>query len=85
MIICTVSEKNVLPEKFVTVVLSNFRKTRTKDRIVSNRIFFKKTEKETANQTFTVLNLFQIKYYKIRFIYCYSSIRSRRIEFVCYT
>ncbi len=38
MIICTVSEKNVLTEKFVTVVLSNFRKTRTKDRIVSYRI-----------------------------------------------
>jgi len=44
-----------------TVILSNFRKTRTKDRIesyriesyriVSNRIFFKNTEKETANQT----------------------------------
>ena len=34
-----------------TVILSNFRKTRTKDSIVSNRIFFKNTEKETANQT----------------------------------
>ncbi len=48
-----------------TVILSNFRKTRTKDRIVSNRIvsyrivsnrivsnriFFKNAERETANQ-----------------------------------
>jgi len=34
-----------------TVILSNFRKTRTKDNIESYRIFFKNTEIETENQT----------------------------------
>jgi hypothetical protein len=54
-----------------TVILSNFRKTRTKDRIesycivsyrivsnriVSYRIFFKNAEKETSNQTIELLS-----------------------------
>jgi hypothetical protein len=39
-----------------TVILSNFRKTRTKDRIVSYRIFLKYTEKETANQTIELIS-----------------------------
>ena len=43
------------------MILSNFRKTRTKDRIesnriVSNRIFFKNTKKETANQTVELIS-----------------------------
>jgi hypothetical protein len=33
-----------------TLILSNFRKTRTKDRIVSYRIFFKNTEKEIGRR-----------------------------------
>jgi len=50
------------------VILSNFRKTRTKDRIESYRIvsyciFFKNIEKETANQTF---ELFSNKKKKIK-------------------
>jgi len=49
-----------------TVILSNFRKTRTKDRIVSYRIvpyrivsyhiFFKNNKKETANQTVELIS-----------------------------
>jgi len=42
--------------KVNTVIPSNFRKTLTKDRIVSYRIFFKNTEKETANQTFEFIS-----------------------------
>ena len=46
---------------FNTVILSNFRKTRTKDRIesyciVSYRIFFKNAEKETSNQTIELIS-----------------------------
>jgi hypothetical protein len=52
---------NMFPIFFNTVILSNFRKTRTKDRIVSNRIvsyriIFKNTEKETANQTVELIS-----------------------------
>jgi hypothetical protein len=43
------------------MILSNFRKTRTKDRIVlyrivSYRIFLKNTEKETANETVELIS-----------------------------
>jgi hypothetical protein len=62
------------------MILSNFRKTRTKDRIVSYRIFFKNTEKETVNQTVELISntnfgiklTFSNKYYKVRFFYFYS-------------
>jgi hypothetical protein len=51
------------------VILSNFRKTRTKDRmesyrIESYRIFFKNTKKETENQT---VELFHMKIKKLKF------------------
>ncbi len=39
-----------------TVILSNFRKASFKDRIGSYRIFFKNTEKETANQTVKLIS-----------------------------
>ncbi len=51
------------------MILSNFRKTRTNDRIVSkriesNRIFFKNAEKETPNQT---VELISYKNKKLKF------------------
>jgi len=48
-----------------TVILSNFRKARTKDRIESYRIgFFKNAEKETPNQT---VELISYKNKKLKF------------------
>ncbi len=54
------SETAILGNSFQyynTVILSNFRKTRTKDRIVSYRIFFKNLEKK--KQRIKLSNLFQ--------------------------
>ncbi len=62
------------------MILSNFRKTRTKDRIESYRIIFENTEKKTANQTVELISdknkklkswnkkrTFSNKFYKERF------------------
>jgi hypothetical protein len=44
--------KKILAVVFTTMIFSNFRKTR----IESYRIFFKNTEKETANKTVELIS-----------------------------
>jgi len=54
--------------KYHTVILSNFRKTRTKDRIVSYRI----VSYRIVSYRIVSYHISYIKYYKVRFFNFYS-------------